>query len=219
MSALSTDIETLADLMRELGVDADRIHLHPPLGRATEMDVVAAYHRDKRLCELVDGVLIEKVPGYCESRVATVLSYHLLSFLRVRNDGIVVGGNAFHRLKPSLVRSPSVAYLHWQRLPNRRVPRDPIPDAIPNLAVEVLRPRNTRTEMERKRREYFEAGVELVWQIDPRARTFEVFTSPDDSVVIGIDGVVDGGTVLPGFQLSVREFFDRADRGPQTTPP
>ena len=52
--------------------------------------------------------------------------------------------------------------------------------------------------MSRKREEYFLAGVELVWQIDPEEGNCEVFTSPDVSIVIGIDGVVDGGTVLLG---------------------
>jgi Uma2 family endonuclease len=218
-TAVLAEIETVADLLRELGVDAKRIRMHPAPGTATEKDVIAVHICEKRFCELVDGVLVEKVMGFYEGRLAYILGYFLELFLTDHNLGIAVGADGFLRLGRGLVRIPDLSFTRWERLPNRQIPREPIPDLVPNLAVEALSVSNTRTEMERKRREYFDAGVELVWQIDPDERTFEVFTSPDESVVIGIDGVVDGGTVLPGFQLSVREFFDRADRGPQQATP
>jgi Uma2 family endonuclease len=209
----TAEIETVADLLREWGVDASRIRLHPALGTATESDVIEIHDRTKRLYELTQGVLVEKVTGYYESRLASILGYFIEVFLTQHNLGIVVGADGFLRLGLGLVRIPDLSFTRWERLPNRQVPRQPIPDLVPNLAVEVLSVSNTRTEMERKRREYFDAGVELVWQIDPDERTCEVFSSPDDSAVIGIDGTVDGGTVLPGFQLSLREFFTRADTG------
>lgn len=211
-TAVVTEIETVADLLRELGVDASRIRMHPAPGTATEKDVIAVHAQSKRSCELVDGVLVEKVMGYYEARLAYILGYFLEVFLTHHNCGIAVGADGFLRLGLVLVRIPDLSFTRWERLPNGQIPREPIPSLVPNLAVEVLSVSNTRTEMERKRREYFNAGVELVWQIDPDDRTFEIFTSPDDSVVIGEDGVVDGGSVLPGFQLSVREFFARADR-------
>lgn len=206
-------VETLADLLNRAGVDAERIRLQPPPGTAIEEDVIAAHARDKSLCELVNGSLIDKAPGYYEARLGTVLGYFLETFLVHSKTGIELGGNAFYRLRPGLVRVPCVSYICWERFSNRRVSREPTPDIAPCLAVEIPRRRNTRIEMSRKRDEYFNAGVELVWQIEPEERTCEVFTSPDDSVVIGSDGIVDGGSVLPGFQLSLREFFARADTG------
>jgi Uma2 family endonuclease len=217
MGTVLNEIETMADLLTELGVDASRVWMHPLPGLATEKDVIAIHDRTNRLCELVDGVLVEKVMGHYESRLAAVLGFFFEVYLSTNNIGYVLGADGFMRLMPGRVRLPDVAFVRWDRVPQGHVPRAPIPNVVPNLAVEVLSVSNTRTEMERKRREYFEAGAELVWQIDPDERTFEVFTSPDESVVIGIDGVVDGGTVLPGFQLSVREFFARADTG--ATPP
>jgi Uma2 family endonuclease len=214
-TAVVTEIETVADLLRDLGVDASRIRMHPAPGTATEKDVIEIHDRTNRLCELIDGVLVEKVMGYYEGRLALILGHFLELFVTNHNLGIAVGADGFLRLGLGLVRIPDLSFTRWDRLPNRQIPREPIPELAPNLAVEVLSVSNTRTEMERKRREYFNAGVELVWQIDPDERTCEVFTSPDDSIVIGVDGVVDGGTVLPGFQLPLREFFDRADRGPQ----
>ena len=63
----------------------------------------------------------------------------------------------------------------WNRLPGRESPKEPIPDLAPDLAVEVLSEGNTKAEMTRKVREYFDAGVILVWLIDPRKRTAQVF--------------------------------------------
>lgn len=219
MSAVLSEIETMADLVKELGVDGSRIRMHPPPGLATEKDVIEIHDRTNRLYELIDGVLVEKVMGHFESRVAAVLVFLFETYRRSQNIGYVLAPDGFMRLRPGRVRLPDVAFIRWDRVAGGRVPRTPIPDVVPNLAVEVLSISNTRTEMARKRCDYFEAGVELVWQIDPDEQTFEVFTSPDDSVVIGVAGVVDGGTVLPGFELSVREFFAQADSGPQQPTP
>ena len=61
---------TLAELLHRLGdVPLDRIRLRPPPGTATEEDVLRA--RDsvqKRLCELVERVLVEKAMGTRESQ-------------------------------------------------------------------------------------------------------------------------------------------------------
>ena len=70
---------------------------------------------------------------------------------------------------------------------------------------------NTPREMARKRQEYFSAGVQLVWQIDPRMRTVEVFTASDQSTVLHETYILDGGTVLPGFSLPLQELFAELD--------
>jgi hypothetical protein len=60
----SPDIPTLADLLDRLGgVSADRVRYYPLPGTATVADVIEIHAREKRLCELVDGVLVEKPMG------------------------------------------------------------------------------------------------------------------------------------------------------------
>ena len=85
------------------------------------------------------------------------------------------------------------------------------PHLVPDLAVEVLSEGNTVPEMDRKRREYFRAGVRLVWLVDPEARTVAVFTGPDQHSTLGETDLLDGGAVLPGFTLSLAELFARLD--------
>ncbi|HKB06128.1 MAG TPA: Uma2 family endonuclease, partial [Gemmataceae bacterium] len=70
---------------------------------------------------------------------------------------------------------------------------------------------NTVREMALKRDDYFRAGVRLVWQIDPRARTVAVYTSPDNPAVLREADALDGGAVLPGFALPLTELFGELD--------
>ena len=123
-----------------------------------------------------------------------------------------VGADGMMRIAPGLVRIPDLSFITWDRLPGRESPREPIPDLAPDLAVEVLSEGNTRPEMARKVREYFEAGVILVWLIDPRKRTARVFSSALKSVLVRADQVLDGGGVLPGFVLPLSDLLDRGRR-------
>jgi Uma2 family endonuclease len=206
-------VYTVADLIERLGdVPLDRIWMHPAPGTATEADVIAADTHHDRLCELVEGTLVEKAMGFRESLLACALIEFLRAFVVPRNLGMVTGADGTVRLIPGLVRMPDVAFISWDRLPGRRVPREPMPDLAPDLAVEVLSESNTRREMARKRREYFEAGTRLVWEIDPERRTVAVYTSPDATTLLDASATLDGGAVLPGFSIRVADLFAELDR-------
>jgi Uma2 family endonuclease len=187
-----------------------RIRLHPAPGTATELDVLARPDGEKRLCELVDGVLVEKPVGYYESLLAVLLIVYLHRHVDAHDLGIVLGADAPLRLAPGQVRLPDVSFVSWDRFPGRRLPRQPIPDLAPDLAVEVLSPGNTEAEMARKLRDYFAAGCRLVWYVYPDDRTVRVHTDPGTVRTLRGDDVLDGGDVLPGFRLSLREWFERA---------
>ena len=89
--------------------------------------------------------------------------------------------------------------------PNRELPDDPILDAMPDLAVEVISKGNTPREMDLKLKDYFQAGVRLVWFIYPKTQTALVYTSPTRQEGIGLDGALDGGKVLPGFSPAAQK--------------
>jgi Uma2 family endonuclease len=204
-------IETLADLLERLGgVPPERIRLHPAPGTATEADLLVDPLGQKRNCELVDGVLVEKPMGYYESLLAMILIQWLRNFLDESDLGITLGEAGPLRLAPGLVRLPDVSFISWDRFPNRELPAEPILDMAPDLAVEILSESNTEAEMERKLHEYFAAGAQLAWYVDPEQRTVHVYTSPTDVLMLSEEDVLDGGTVLPGFRISIRDWFTRA---------
>jgi Uma2 family endonuclease len=203
----------LDDLVERLGgIPLSRILAVPAPGTATEGDVLEAERRYNRRFELIDGVLVEKGMGFSESLLAGVLIHTLRNFVIPRNLGVVSGADGCVRLFPNLIRIPDVAFASWDRFPGRKVPTAPIPSLAPDLVIEVLSASNTGPEMERKRGEYFAAGVRLVWEFDPDTRVVIVYT-PDGSVK-RLDGsqVVDGGDVLPGFVLAISEVFSELDR-------
>jgi Uma2 family endonuclease len=212
-STSNAGIEMLADLLEQRGgIAPERVRFRPAPGTATEEDMLAIRNSpERRLCELVDGVLVEKAMGLRESYLAGVLSMILLTFVRLRNLGLATAPDGTMRLAPGLVRIPDVAFISWDRLPNRRVPTEPLPDVAPNLAVEVLSTSNTPREMARKRQEYFAAGVQVVWEVNPNTRTVEVFTAPDHSTVLHEAQMLAGGMVLPGFTLPLQELFGELD--------
>jgi Uma2 family endonuclease len=204
-------IKTLDDLLERLGrVPLHRVRFHPAPGTATEDDVLTRPNGEKRLCELVDGVLVDKPMGYYESLLAGILIQLLRNFLDDHDLGIVLGADGTLQLLPGLVRVPDVSYIAWEKFPDRELPPEPIPNLVPDLAVEVLSESNTEAEMERKLQEYFTAGVQLVWYVEPEPRRVRVYTSPSDVLSLGEQEVLTGDPVLPGFQLTISEWFDRA---------
>src|SRR5260370_18720142 len=93
------DIKTVADLRRRLGgIPLARIWYHPAPGTATEKDVIEAENRENRLCELVDGTLVEKAMGFEESRLALRLGLLIGSYVDQSDLGICVGADGMMRL-------------------------------------------------------------------------------------------------------------------------
>jgi Uma2 family endonuclease len=209
---LAADCRTVADLLKSLGsVPANRVRWQPLPGTATVSDVVAIHDSENRLCELVDGVLVEKVMGFDESIYALLLGTYLVNFLSRHDLGKPVGADGMMQIFPGLVRIPDAAFISWERYGRRKGRRD-VPQIVPDLVVEVLSKGNTPKEMKRKLHEYFRAGVRLVWYVDPRKRAVRVYTAVDRWVLLREDQTLDGGDVLPGFRLSIRDWFAEAER-------
>jgi Uma2 family endonuclease len=207
-----TEWTTVADLWEQLGqVPLSRIRFVPTPGTATEQDVLDLIDHADRICELVDGVLVEKTMGYMESLLAGAIIESLRKFVRKRKLGIVLAPDGTLKILPRQVRIPDVSFISWDRFPDGKLPETPIPAVAPDLAVEVLSEGNTEAEMRRKLHDYFTAGVRLVWYVDPRSRTAAVYTAPEQCAVLGENDVLTGGDVLPGFQLPLRELFAEID--------
>ena len=211
-TVLDTEPKSLADVLHELGdVPPERIRF--PVGTATEQDVIDALEAaDKRLYELIDGVLVEKTMEMRESVIALKCGYYIQDYLEIHDRGIAFATDGPIRIRRGRVRMPDFGYISWERLPGGELPDDPISDAVPNLAGEVISKSNTPKEMDRKLEDYFKAGVELVWFIYPKTQTALVYTSPTTKKEVPKTGTLDGGKVLPGFKLPLKNLFVRGRR-------
>lgn len=199
---------TVDDLRRRFGpILLSRIRFFPAPGTAVEDDAVQIHERERRLCELVDGTLVEKTMGTWESHLGVRLICLLSEFVTPRNLGVILGSDGMVRMAPGLIRIPDVSFISWDRLRGRRLPDQAVLTSIPDLAVEILSRGNTEEEMTSKLQHYLDAGVRLVWYIDPRAEIARVYRGSLNAEIITMDQSIDGGDVLPGFELPLRELL------------
>ncbi len=138
------------------GVPLERVIFDPWPGTATEADLLRFVEQDKRLCELIDGTLVEKPMGYWEGIVGANLTALLGPFVHQHDLGAVSGADSTMRMKSGRVRLPDVGFVSKERLPKTL---ESIPTISPDLAVEVLSDSNTASEMSQKLLEYFQSGT------------------------------------------------------------
>jgi Uma2 family endonuclease len=203
---------TAVDLVERFGaIPLCRVRQKPAPGTASEQDVVEINDREDRLCELVDGVLVEKTVGTYESYLAVLLARLIGNFTTDNDLGIVLGADGMMRLAPGLIRIPDVSFISWTRLPERKIPREAVWNLAPDLAIEVISKGNTPEEMKRKLEDYFAAGAAEVWYVDHALREIHVYGSVERREVLHEEQTLDSSEVLPGFRLALREVF--ADPG------
>ncbi len=203
---------SLEDRLADLGgITPSRLRAIPAPGSATLVDLIEAQVKGDRLCELIDGTLVEKPMGWQESLLAMVLVRWLGNFLESHPMGVVTGPDGTTRLFDKTARAADVAFFCWERMPDGKLPTHPVPELVPDFVVEVLSAGNTRGEMARKRREYFQAGVRLVWMVDPQSRTVAVYTDPESFSVATEEEIIDGRDVLPGWKVDLGRLFGKLD--------
>jgi Uma2 family endonuclease len=161
--------------------------------------------------ELIDGRLREKeVPGFQHAIIADRIKDAIRDFDRSGELGLAAR-EASVRLGPKNTPLPDLSFWKAGRVPALTKGAAPRPDLI----VEVLSPRDIETkrrweEVQTKIRKYQIAGVQIIWVVNPRKKTVEVYhygqIEPVDE--LGLDDQLDGEEVIPGFTLPVRALFD-----------
>ena len=159
--------------------------------------------------ELIEGVLRRMAPGGLEhSGIGVKFARRLGDYVEDRGLGHVVGADAAFLFErgPDIARVPDAAFIRADRLPPQaqlwRVSR-----VGPDLAVEVVSPNDRPQEIAEKIDLYLTHGVPLVWVAYPRSRQVAVHRPGQEPLILGEGDTLDGGDVLPGFQLPVAEVF------------
>ena len=201
---------TLADLLKKFGpIPAGRILVDPLPGTATRADWEAANRRGDGLYELIDGTLIRKAVSDLSSWLGGKLFRLLGNFAEDGGLGYVHPADGFFEL-PDGLRAPDASFTRLADRPDG-LRATGYSDVPPALVVEAPSPGNTRREIARKRAVYFAAGVELVWEADPRAETVTVWTAPDAPTRLTrtASDTLTGGSLLPGFTVPLADLFAR----------
>jgi Uma2 family endonuclease len=160
--------------------------------------------------ELVRGELRVTPPGGGpHGRAATNVVYLLAAFTKSRRLGMVFADGVGYELVklPRTVRVPDASYVRASRLPAEGIGPGLLKLA-PDIAVEVLSPSETASELEQKLDDYRVSGTALVWVVDPVRRTVTVVAADAPLRTLHDDAMLDAGSVLPGFACAVAEIFD-----------
>ena len=210
---------TLGDLHELFGaIPAWRVVRDPPPGTATADDH-AALCAAGGVYELIAGTLLEKPVSDFSSWFDGEVFGELRAWVKPRRLGLVHPASTYFDL-PEGLKAPDASFTPRDRRPGglQRRGHSRVP---PALVVEVLSPSNTAEEMELKRGIYFRAGVDLVWEVDPEARTAAVWTGPDEGnrTALGPGDALTGDPVLPGFRLDLDDLFAAAELGAERDGP
>jgi len=176
-----------------------------PARRATEDDLRAT-PRDGHKYELVDGQIVMSPAGARHGVISVRLSARLLSFVDQNDLGYVLESSTGFRLPGGNVRSPDVSFVAKGRFGEGRAPEG-FAEIAPDLAVEVLSRDDRPRAILDKVGEYLQAGVRLVWVIDPKADCAAVYRSLTDVRELKGADTLDGEGVLPGFRCSLADIL------------
>lgn len=164
--------------------------------------------------ELVDGRLLETDMGAEADWISTRIKKLLAIHVDANHLGYVFGPETGYQCfpdDPMKVRKPDGSFVAAGRLPGGRIPRGHIRIA-PDLAVEVISPNDSYYGVEAKIHEYRDAGVRLIWIVNPENRTVRVDVTADGrQFELSVGDELDGSVVLPDFRCQVAELFPEFD--------
>jgi Uma2 family endonuclease len=206
-------VATPLDLARRFGdIPLWRICFDPPPGQATEEECAAINERSDRLCELVDGTLIEKVMGTFESLIAGRIVTRLSNYLdaQPKKPGLALPADGMLKLRIRLIRVPDASFISRANLKAGTFPRHGVAAVAPTIAVEVISEGNTQREMQEKLDEYFHYGAAEVWYVYPDTKTVVRYTARDQQETLAENDTLTT-TVLPGFACPIAPLFVHPD--------
>ena len=159
--------------------------------------------------ELVKGELITMPPAggehgaigsRADRRIGTFVEQNDLGEVFNSDTGFIISTD------PDTIRAPDVSFLRKESIPADGIPKGFIPGA-PDLAIEVISPTDSYTEVAEKVAQLLEAGTQLVVLIDPRTRTIALHHHDGAIDRLTEDDTVTFGDVLPGFECPITELF------------
>lgn len=165
-------------------------------------------------CELVRGEIVEMSPsGLIHGKITMRLGARLFNYVEKYDLGEVFAAetgfiveHATDEEQRDTVRGPDVSFIRKERIPEGGLDEG-WGDFPPDLAVEVMSKNDTQREVLEKVGEYLDAGVRLIWIVNPKNETVTVYRLNGEIEQLKADDILDGEDVVPGFSCTVSEIF------------
>ncbi len=159
--------------------------------------------------ELVAGEVIVMAPaGEEHGTVAAEILVRLGQYVRSKGLGRVYTAETGFRIAsdPDTVLAPDAAFVRRERIEQTGVGQGYRLGA-PDMVVEVVSPNDSFGAVEAKVAQWLAAGCRMVAVVNPRRRAVTVYRSRSNIVILAEDDEMDGGDVIPGWRLHIRELF------------
>ncbi len=159
--------------------------------------------------ELIKGEPVrEPSPQYQHGRVTGKIGPSLAIHVQSNGLGVYCAAETGFLLAsdPDTVRAPDAAFIRQERIDQQGDVEGYWPGA-PDLAVEVISPSDTYTKVEEKVFQWLDAGAQMVVVVNPRVKSVSVYHSRQTVTILTEDETLDGGEVVPGWRLPVKEIF------------
>ena len=142
--------------------------------------------------------------GICAAEIGSRLNVHV----KTHKLGYICGAETGFRIaqNPDTVRAPDAAFVCQASIERQGIVKG-YWEGAPDLAIEVISPGDTYAEVAEKVDEWLTAGCRMVWVINPRRETVEIYRPNTDFTILRGTDTLDGGDVVEGFQCQVQDIF------------
>ena len=173
-----------------------------------EFEKIAARpeNKDRRL-EYIGGEVVEVVSNSDASEIALNIGAEIKLYLKANDVGRATSSDGGYRVSGEDY-IPDVGFISKARQPKR--PHASWNPLAPDLAVEVVSPSDREPEIAIKVANYLAAGT-LLWYVFPIEQKVHVYEPGKPVKILTINDTLDGGKVLPGFQIALTDIFPEDD--------
>ena len=162
---------------------------------------VARSENSDRLFELINGEIVEKMPGRTRnSELSLVVASLVRPFCRAHQLPCHISGEAGAYDIQGSVLAPDFAY---KRTPTSADYPDPV---APEWVIEIISPTDRAPDISKKRKIYIQAGI-LYWEMYPDLESVDVYAPSQPMHTVEIDGVLQLGDLIPGLTISAKDIF------------
>jgi Uma2 family endonuclease len=158
--------------------------------------------------ELVRGELREMTPpGGIHGSTAVNFSSLLLGFVKEKKLGVVMVETGYKLASnPDTIRGPDISFLSTAKLSPGGLP-DGYIEGAPDLAVEIVSPGDTASEIQDKVQDYLAYGTQMIWVVYPQQRIVIIHYPDGMARTLRETDTLSGESVIPGFSCQVAEIF------------
>lgn len=154
--------------------------------------------------EFIAGEIIAVVSNPNSSKLGITIGRLIGNFVDEHDLGHVTGADGGYQVGDERY-IPDVAYISYKRMPEL-MSEEGYVIAAPDLAVEVLSPNDTTSQVAIKLGNYLAAGTTL-WIVDPQKEEISVYVPNESVKTFKKTDTLDGGKVLQGFKLPMQKLF------------